>query len=148
MTWRWSLNLEHGWNFPWEHGLGFKWSRVLICIPICIIVHQLSRCMVAKLMISVQAIWRVLICIPICIILHQLLGCMVAKLVISRQMVSELGSNLVLFISILRIFLSFFSNFLSFYLKKNYPTLFICSTILCYCTRDWVLIESILFLVI
>ena len=85
MTWRWSLNLELGLNFPWERGLGFKWSRVLIRIPICIIVHQLSRCMVAKLMISVQAISRVLICIPICIIVHQLLGYIFAKLVISFQ---------------------------------------------------------------
>ena len=54
--------------------------------------YHSSSTMVAKLIISVQAISMVLICIPICIIVHQLLGYMVTKLVISRQMVSELGS--------------------------------------------------------
>ena len=117
MTWRWSLNLELGLNFPWERGLGFKWSKVLICIPIRIIVHPLSRCVVVNLMISVQVISRVLICTPICIIVYQLLGYMVAKLVISRQMVLELSSikfcssqfYISLFIFLIIVILKFFS---------------------------------------
>ena len=65
--------------------VGVQTIKVLIFILVCITVHQLSGCMIAKLIISVQAILRVLICIPICIIVHQLLGYMVAKLVISHQ---------------------------------------------------------------